>query len=95
MRKNFKDEDLQSVLSSKRLDSNRSIKLACNEVGKITGANIDSNIEARDNELLTSPLTGTKISKRNKVEGRIDQKLEVQGSVFSGRDETQVLKQEK
>ena len=35
------------------------------------------------------------MSSKKKIEGRIDQKLEVHGSIFNGRDENHILKQQK
>ena len=37
----------------------------------------------------------TDVTSKKKVDGRLDQRLEVQGSIFNGRDENQILKQQK
>ena len=94
---NGNEDELHLAISAlPSTDSSKSInKLARSELSSLQIPTYKVRAEMEDTELLTSPLTGIKIQSKHKVEGRIDQKLEVCGSVFSGRDEKEILKQRK
>ena len=51
-------------------------------------SNMRENLQSAD---LIDPISGKHIFSRKKVEGRIDIVLESRGSIFSGRDEAQIL----